>query len=94
MKIFIYRIALNKHRGEKDNFTPNREIMIYICIDLGNPYVANELSNVFIYHEAVGDGQVAQVYNLTNFYTVNTFCMAQPDQLKSDCNGPDIYVYN
>ena len=44
-----YRIALNKRRGKKDNFTPNREIMIYICIGLGISYVSCEVSNVFIH---------------------------------------------
>ena len=29
-----YRIASNMGRGKEDNFTPNREIIIYICTDL------------------------------------------------------------
>ena len=49
VSVYIYRITSNERRGKKDNFTPNREIMIYICFDLGNSYVSTEFNNVSIH---------------------------------------------
>ena len=36
----VYRIASNKRRGKKGNFTSNRGIMIYIRISLDISYVS------------------------------------------------------
>ena len=38
-------IVLLRIRVKKDNFTPNREIMIYICVDLGISYVCSAENN-------------------------------------------------